>query len=71
MTYCRAVCGKSASTVHLGVSILILGNKMRQERNSDFYDGGILVAETACLEYLDFARLIFKQAKELFENDYE
>lgn len=42
--------------------ILILGNKMRQERNTNLYDGGFFVGEKDSREYLDFVKDIFKKA---------
>ena len=42
--------------------ILVLGNKMRQERNVNLYDGGIIVGEKDSLEYLEFVKSTFKKA---------
>jgi hypothetical protein len=42
--------------------VLVLGNKMRQERNANLYDGGILVGEKDSFEYLEFVKGIFKKA---------
>ncbi len=42
--------------------ILVLGNKMRQERNSNLYDGGFFVGEKDSLEYLKFVKSAFKKA---------
>lgn len=42
--------------------ILVLGNKMRQERNSNLYDGRFFVGEKDSSEYLDFVKSIFKKA---------
>lgn len=42
--------------------ILVLGNKMRQERNTNLYDGGFFVGEKDSREYLDFVNNIFKKA---------
>jgi len=42
--------------------ILILGNKMRQERNFNLYDGGFFVGEKDSREYLDFVKNVFKKA---------
>ncbi|MDD5465541.1 MAG: hypothetical protein PHP73_04260 [Candidatus Omnitrophica bacterium] len=41
--------------------ILVLGNKMRQERNSNLYDGGFFVGEKDSREYLDFVKGVFKK----------
>jgi len=42
--------------------ILVLGNKMRQERNVNLYDGGFFVGEKDSLEYLKFVKSTFKKA---------
>lgn len=42
--------------------ILVIGNKMRQERNFNLYDGGFFVAEKDSREYLNFAKGLFKKA---------
>lgn len=42
--------------------IVILGNKMRQERNINLYDGGFFVGEKDSHEYLEFVKSIFKKA---------
>ncbi len=42
--------------------ILVLGNKMRQERNVNLYEGGFFVGEKDSREYLDFVKRIFKKA---------
>ncbi len=42
--------------------ILVLGNKMRQERNVNLYDGGFFVGEKDSLEYLKFVKGTFKKA---------
>ena len=41
--------------------ILVLGNKMRQERNFNLYDGGFFVGEKDSREYLDFVKGVFKK----------
>ena len=43
-------------------NVLVLGNKMRQERNINLYDGGFFVGEKDSLEYLKFVRRAFKKA---------
>jgi len=48
--------------------ILVLGNKMRQERNVNLYDGGFFVGEKDSREYLDFVKLIFKKADVLLKG---
>jgi len=42
--------------------ILVLGNKMRQERNFNLYEGGFFVGEKDSLEYLKFVKSTFKKA---------
>ena len=42
--------------------ILVLGNKMRQERNLNLYDGGCFVGEKDSLGYLEFVKSAFKKA---------
>jgi len=42
--------------------ILVLGNKMRQERNNNLYDGGFFVGEKDSREYLDFVNNVFKKS---------
>ena len=41
--------------------VLILGNKMRQARNVNLYDGGFFVGEKDSREYLDFVKSVFKK----------
>lgn len=43
--------------------ILVLGNKMRQERNFNLYDGGFFVGEKDSREYLDFVKRVFRKAE--------
>lgn len=42
--------------------ILVLGNKMRQERNLNLYAGGFSVGVKDSCEYLDFVKKVFKKA---------
>jgi len=42
--------------------VLVFGNKMRQERNVNLYDGGFFVGEKDSLEYLEFVKSTFKKA---------
>jgi len=44
-------------------NILVLGNKMRQERNVNLYDGGFFVGEKDSLEYLKFVKGAFKKSE--------
>jgi hypothetical protein len=39
--------------------VAVVGNKMRQDRNHDFYDGGALVGEKEIMEYLRFIEGLF------------
>lgn len=43
--------------------ILVLGNKMRQERNFNLYDGGFFIGEKDSREYLGFVKNLFKEAE--------
>lgn len=43
-------------------NVLVLGNKMRQERNFNLYDGGFFVSEKDSHEYLNFVRNLFAKA---------
>jgi NAD(P)-dependent dehydrogenase (short-subunit alcohol dehydrogenase family) len=42
--------------------IVVLGNKMRQERNVNLYEGGFFVAGKDAFEYLEFVKNTFKKA---------
>ena len=42
-------------------NILVLGNKMRQERNFNLYDGRFFVGEKDSREYLDFVKRVFEK----------
>jgi hypothetical protein len=46
--------------------VIIFGNKMRQERNTNLYGGDYFVAEKDSLEYLDFAKRVFKKYQTSF-----
>lgn len=41
-------------------TVNVIGNKMRQNRNSDFYDGGIFITQKDSREYLEFVENVFK-----------
>lgn len=41
----------------------ILGNKMRQDRNKDFYEGGAIITDKETEEYLDFVKEVFAKAR--------
>ena len=43
--------------------ILVLGNKIRQERNVNLYDGGFFIGEKDSLEYLKFVKSVFEKAE--------
>ena len=43
--------------------ILVLGNKMRQERNVNLYEGGFFVGEKDSFEYLKFVKSAFKKVE--------
>lgn len=42
--------------------IIILGNKMRQERNTNLYDGGFFTGDKDSFEYLKFVKNTFHKA---------
>jgi len=42
--------------------VLVFGNKMRQQRNFNLYDGGFFVGEKDSHEYFDFVKNTFKKA---------
>ncbi len=44
--------------------IVIMGNVMRQNRNRDFYDGGVIVTETEARQYAEFVAPIIEQARQ-------
>jgi len=48
--------------------ILVLGNKMRQERNVNLYDSAFFVGEKDSREYLDFVKRIFKKVDVLLKG---
>lgn len=43
----------------------ILGNKMRQDRNKDFYEGGTIITDKETKEYLGFVKTVFDKAQSL------
>lgn len=43
--------------------IMTLGNKMRQDRNKDFYEGGAIVTDKETEEYLTFVQGVAAKAK--------
>ncbi len=42
-------------------SIRIIGDQMREKRNTDFYSGGLEITEKECREYIDFVGNIIDQ----------
>ena len=42
--------------------VMVLGNKMRQERNINLYDGGYFVGEKDSREYFSFVKGLFERA---------
>lgn len=44
-------------------NIFDIGDKMRQKRNTNFYDGGILITQKDSQEYLQFIEGVFSLAK--------
>lgn len=43
--------------------VAIMGNRMRQSRNTDFYDGGAIISETESAQYTAFVREIIERGK--------
>jgi hypothetical protein len=41
--------------------VAIIGNKMRQERNLDLYDGGAVITDTDSRQYLGFIKELFEK----------
>ena len=54
---------QKASQILKEEDILVLGNKMRQERNVNLYDGGLFIGQKDSLEYLKFVKSLFKKAE--------
>jgi len=46
----------------------ILGGKMRQMRNFDFYDGGIEISEKESIECLSFVKRVAEKATKFFNS---
>jgi len=44
-------------------NISVLGNKMRQDRNRDFYEGGTIITKKEANEYLEFLKGIFNEVQ--------
>jgi len=49
------------SQILMDEDVSVLGNKMRQDRNTNLYDGGYFITEKDSREYLDFVKGIFKK----------
>lgn len=45
-------------------NVLVLGNKMRQDRNIDLYSGGGHVSQKESIEYLGFVKDVFEKARQ-------
>lgn len=45
--------------------IMIFGNKMRQDRNKDFYQGGAIITDKDTAEYLAFVQKVFDLCQKL------
>jgi len=43
--------------------IYSIGNRMRKKRNTDLYDGGIMISKKETGEYLDWVAEVFKKAE--------
>lgn len=50
--------------------ILLYGDKMRKARNTELYDGGIIVTKKQAGEYLSFAQKIHKLSKSFFKEKF-
>lgn len=48
-------------------SIFDVGNTMRMKRNTDLYDGGILISEKEALDYYNFVKKIIKKTESLLK----
>ncbi len=48
--------------------IEIIGEAMRKKRNSDLYNGGIIISEKEAKSYFDFARRTIKDAREYLNS---
>lgn len=44
--------------------IYSFGNRMRKKRNTDLYEGGILISQKEAEEYKEWLKAIFKKAEE-------
>ncbi len=49
-------------------TILILGNRMRKERNLNLYDGIVFISDKESSEYLDFVEQVFKKVKKVLRT---
>ncbi|MCK5320180.1 hypothetical protein KAJ61_02210 [Candidatus Parcubacteria bacterium] len=47
-------------------NVLIYGNQMRKTRNTELYDGGIMITKKQADEYYDFTAKLFKKTHEDF-----
>lgn len=43
-------------------NVAVIGNKMRQDRNKDFYEGGIFVSEKESGEYVEFVEKVYSKS---------
>lgn len=48
--------------------IEIIGQAMRQKRNKDLYDGGIIISEKEAKEYLNFVKTIINKADKFLKG---
>lgn len=56
---------KMSELLHMP-DVEIIGNAMRTKRNLDLYEGGALVSEKECADYVDFvSRIVDQVAKEI------
>lgn len=50
-------------------NIFIIGNSMRMKRNTDLYEGGIIISKKESDDYYDFVEKIIIKIKKIIENN--
>ncbi len=48
--------------------IEVMGEAMRKKRNRDLYDGGIIISGKEAKDYLDFVKIVLKEAEEFLKK---
>lgn len=51
--------------------ILLYGNKMRKIRNTEMYDGGIIITDKQAEEYLSFTQEVHKMAQKILKDIFK